>query len=215
MRGSGSVPAVAFSGDGTLLASGTAGQVDLWDVATQTRHGTPMRVADDGFSSVSFDPSGRLVAAGGASGTVRGWRVADQRPAFPPLTGHTGYVTGASFDPRGAFLATTTLFGATRLWDPATGLGYGDELISNKPAPLDPTIHLPPFIGLRNAFSPDGRLLAVPGLETRAMLWNIDPAGWRRRACAIAGRNLDRVEWKAYMPPGTSYRATCPEWPAR
>ena len=129
---------MAFNRDGTLLATGSGGRLDLWDVATQARHGKPMRVADDGVPSVAFDPSGRLVAGGGAIGPVRVWRVADQRPAFPPLSGHTGPVTGAAFDPAGSFLATTSLFGGTRLWDPATGLGYGDELVgSPRPGSLD------------------------------------------------------------------------------
>ena len=136
--GGGSVMGVAFNADGTLLATGSGGRLDLWDVATQARHGKPMRVADDGVPSVAFDPSGRLVAGGGAIGPVRVWRVADQRPAFPPLSGHTGPVTGAAFDPAGSFLATTSLFGGTRLWDPATGLGYGDELVgSAMPGSLD------------------------------------------------------------------------------
>jgi WD40 repeat protein len=210
----GSVMSVAFNHDGALLATGSYfGRLDLWDAATQTRHGQPMKVADDGIPSVAFDASGRLVAGGGATGPVRVWRVADQRPAFPPLAGHTGPVTGLSFDQAGSFLATTSLFGGTRLWDPATGLGYGDELAaSGRPASLTPSVDLPPFLGLRNAFSPDGKLLAVAGVETRAMLWEVDPAVWRRRACAIVGRNLSREEWKLYLPPGTPYRATCPEW---
>jgi WD40 repeat protein/tRNA A-37 threonylcarbamoyl transferase component Bud32 len=208
----GSVFSLAFSRDGTLLATGSYHALDLWDVATRSRHGNPIKVADEGFPSVAFDPSGRLLAGGGASGSVRLWRVSDQQPAFPPLTGHTGPITGTSFAPDGSFLATTSLLGATKLWDPATGLGYGDELISEKPGSLVPTAD-GPFL-LRNAFSPDGRLLAVAGVGSRAMLWDVDSVGWRLRACAIAGRNLTREEWGLYLP-GMRFRATCPEWPTR
>jgi WD40 repeat protein len=213
--GAGSVLSLAFNGDGTLLATGSyAGQLDLWDVGTRRRHGKPMRVADDGVPTVAFDPSGRLIAGGGAIGPVRVWRVADQRPAFPPLAGHAGPITGAAFNPAGSLLATTTLFGATRLWDPATGLGYGDELVASaRPASATSSIAFPPFLGLRNAFSPDGKVLAVAGVETLGMLWDVDPAVWRRRACTIAGRNLTPEEWKLYLPAGTRYGATCPEWP--
>jgi WD40 repeat protein len=209
--GGGSVMSVAFNEDGTLLATGSyAGRLDLWDAATQARHGKPMRVSGDGLPVVAFDPSGRLVAAGSGIGPVRVWRVADQQPAFPPLPGHTPPVTGAAFDPAGSFLATTSVFGGTRLWDPVTGLPYGDELVGSARS-VPPSVELPPF--LRNAFSPDGGLLAVAGVETRPMLWNVDPAVWRRRACAIAGRNLNREEWRLYLPAGTRYRATCPQWP--
>jgi WD40 repeat protein len=174
-----------------------------------------MKVADDALTSVGFDPSGRLVAAGGASGTVRVWRVSDQRLALPLLTGHTGFITGTSFDRTGTFLATSSVLGGTRLWDPATGRSYGEELVPKpRSASLIPSTS-PPFLGMRNAFSPDGKLLAVPGVETLAMLWDVDPAVWRRRACAIAGRNLDHPEWRAHLPPGTPYRATCPQWPTR
>jgi WD40 repeat protein len=140
--------------------------------------------------------------------------VADQRPAFPPLAGHTDQVTGTSFDPTGSFLATTTLRGGARLWDPQTGLAYGNELVPTmRRDSFLSSLEPPPFLGLRTAFSPNGKLLAVAGVEARAMVWDVDPALWRRRACAIAGRNLSREQWSLYLPPETPYRATCPEWP--
>jgi len=211
--GAGSVLSVAFGHDGELLATGSyAGRLDLWDVATHAHHGRPMRVADDGFASVAFDSTGELVAAGGGNGPVRVWRVEDQRPAFPPLSG-SGLSTGAAFDSEGAFLATTDVLGQTRLWDPATGLPYGDRLLgSNRPVPLESNVEFP-FLPLRNAFSPDGKLLATGGFDRLPMLWDVDPPVWRRRACVVAGRNLTREEWKLYLPAGTDYRATCPEWP--
>jgi WD40 repeat protein/tRNA A-37 threonylcarbamoyl transferase component Bud32/energy-coupling factor transporter ATP-binding protein EcfA2 len=212
--GGGSVVALAFSPDGALLATGSYfGRLDLWNVGDQTRHGASMRIRDDGIMSVAFDASGRLVVGGGAIGPVRVWRVTDQRPAFPPLAGHTGPVTGLGFDRAGTYLASTSLFGGTRLWEPETGLAYSGELAPDPDlSALTRTIDLP-FLGLGNALSPDGKRLAVAGIESRAMLWEVDPAVWRRRACAIAGRNLTPEEWRLYLPAASGYRATCREWP--
>jgi WD40 repeat protein/tRNA A-37 threonylcarbamoyl transferase component Bud32 len=212
--GAGSVLSVAFSHDGRQLATGSfKGRLDLWDVATRARVGRPVTIADDGVLTVAFAPSGDLVAGGSAVAPVSVWRVSDQQPAFPPLAGHSSYVTGAAFRPDGAVLATTDIFGGTRLWDPATGLALGGELKSLLPDSLEPTVNLP-FLGLRNAFSPDGKLLAATGADGRAMVWDVDPVVWRQRACAIVGRNLTREEWELYLPSGAPYRATCTEWPS-
>ena len=210
--GAGSVLSLAFSGDGKLLATGSAGRVDLWDTASRAHVGKPMTVVDDAFLSVAVDPASRFVAAGAAVAPVHVWRVSDQELAFPPLSGHPGFVTGVAFRPDAGLLATSDLFGGTRLWDPATGLAYGDELLSPRPKSHEPDVPLP-FLGLRNGFSPDGGRVAAASAYGRAMVWDVDPAAWPDRACAIAGRNLSREEWAIYLPSGSAYRATCSEWP--
>lgn len=212
--GAGTVFGLGFDDEGTLLATGSGGRLDLWDLSSRSQRGKPMRVTDDGMLSVAFDPTGHLVAGGGAIGPVRVWRVDDRQLAFPPLAGQTN-VTGVAFDPSGSYLATTSLFGGTRIWDPTTGLGLEGELVpAPRPGWLLSNVEFPPFLGLGNEFSPDGKRLAVAGVESLATLWEVDPAVWRERACAVVGRNLSPEEWRLYLPSGRPYRATCSAWPA-
>jgi WD40 repeat protein len=70
---------MAFSPDGTLLASGS-GFVDwtvrLWDVATGEVVRTLERHTGN-VSSVAFSPDGRLLASGSSDDTVRLWGIAE------------------------------------------------------------------------------------------------------------------------------------------
>ena len=45
------------------------------------------------------------------------------------------------------------------------------------------------------------------------IVWSLDPAVWKQRACEVAGRNLTRAEWQRYLPD-EPYRATCPQFAA-
>ncbi len=187
----------------------------LWNVASERPVGRPLEVREDGFPSVAFSSDGQWLGAGGSAGIVRLWNAHTHRLAVPPLTGHTGPVTGAAFGPTRRLLATTAMFGPTRLWDPLSGVQYGGELVGDqRPESEQNVLGAFPFLPVRSAFSSDGRYLAVGGLETGAMLWDVSLPAWREKACAIVGRNLSREEWKTYLPPGTPYRETCPQWPA-
>ena len=69
----GSVDTVAFSGDGQLLASGSADHtVKLWGVAKGQEVAT-LKGHTDKVSSVAFSGDGKLLASASADGTVKLW----------------------------------------------------------------------------------------------------------------------------------------------
>jgi len=170
-RGHGSVYAVAFSPDGSRLASaGADGHVRLWNPATSRPVGKPLPADprnENGVYAVAFSPGGKLLAtAGGDDGYVRLWDPVTGRLAGKPLPadpGQNGMVYAIAFSPGGKLLATAGGNGSVRLWDPVTGRPVG------KPLPVDtgPTGGV-----VAVAFSPGGKLLATAGADGNVRLWN-------------------------------------------
>ena len=79
--GPGPVYAVAFSPDGTTLASADGdGSARLWDAATQQEIGTPMTAGPGPVYAVAFSPDGTTLVTADANdssgGNARQWDVA-------------------------------------------------------------------------------------------------------------------------------------------
>ena len=96
---------VAYSPDGTTLASGSDDKtVRLWDARTR-KHITILKEHTDGVNSVVYSPDGIILASGSYDKTVRLW---DARTGehITTLTGHRGSVFSVVFSPDGTTLAT-------------------------------------------------------------------------------------------------------------
>jgi RNA polymerase sigma factor (sigma-70 family) len=166
---------LAFSPDGTSIATGgAAGDVQIWDVATGESFST-LKLGDDSVWALVFAPDGRTVAS---SAQARGIRLWDLELGEATLFADTATAASAPcFSADGRLMAYARLGGEAVLYERATG--QQRSIAGGAPA----------------AFAPDGRSLALDGLEdgtikvidtgTGTVLWKTD-LGWGLRAGGLA-----------------------------
>jgi len=153
----GAVADLAFSPDGSLLASASTDKtIAIYDLGAGT-----LRLVLQGHSAgvnvVRFSPDGELLASGSWDRTVRLWSLASGK-RVGMLLGHEDGVYSLAFSPDGLLLASAGFDKAVRLWTVAERnllrrlRGHTDAVLAVR-------------------FSPDGTLLASGGLDGTLRLW--------------------------------------------
>lgn len=176
------VNSVAFSPDGTTLASASNDNtIKLWEVQTGQLKRTFIGHTDH-VQTVSFSPDGRTLASGSNDHSVKLWDVRTGQ-VRQTLSGHKNIVYSVVFSPDGKTLAS----GAgdnTKLWEIATG-----ALVQT-------------FVGdariFSVAFSPDGQLLAGACDDKSIKVWDVHTGELKR---SLVG-HVNSVISVAFSPDG-------------
>jgi WD40 repeat protein len=112
------VNSVAFSPDGKRIVSGGYDKtIRLWDVATGTQIGEPLRGHMRWVTSVAFSPDGKQIVSGSFDNTIRLWDAATGTQIGEPPLGHKGAVLSVAFSPDGKRIVSGSEDKTIRIWD--------------------------------------------------------------------------------------------------
>jgi tetratricopeptide (TPR) repeat protein len=181
------VVALAFSPDGTTLASGSWDEtVRLWNLAQEEPTSRPLRGHVAYVRAVAFSPDGKFLASGGDDATVRIWSLADVSAEPRVLRAPKGSIWSLDFGPDGKTVAAGTSAGEVLLWD------------RTAPADTAPRVLVGPEERVRSlAFSRDGRRLAAC-IDRIVAIWQLGDHVIEPRTLA----HVERASAVAFSPDG-------------
>ena len=108
---------VAYSADGTRLATADYSVIHIWDAGTGSlqRKITGHPAVNGTVVHLAFSPDGMHIASASVDGTARLWEVETGKP-LRLLPGHADGVNAVDFSPDGAFLVSGSNDRTARIW---------------------------------------------------------------------------------------------------
>ncbi|MFI6904487.1 WD40 repeat domain-containing protein [Nonomuraea sp. NPDC050394] len=181
----GSVLGVAYSPDGSSLATISGDGVRLWDATRRPMAGGQIGVHAYTSYGIAFSPRGDMLATTDNEGFIRLWNVSSRTAVGTPLRHGIQPVQTLAFGRDGATLHTVSWDRSLQVWDVATG-----RLLAR------------PFTRIqsptRAAFSPDGGTLATRSRKGDSVqLWDV------RTGRLLAELRTGKVHATTFSPDGT------------
>lgn len=191
------------------------GGLYLWDLASGATVGAPVEGHDGDVTQLEFSPDGSRLLSVGDDGSVYQWSTAGGLHEPRGREDGSGRAQMAAYTADGAVLATigcgdercSSAEAELRLWHGESLEAIGAATRGHSPLPRAGIVR-PRRVG----FVTGGAAL-VSASADGVSLWDISVEGMRRRACALAGRDLEAGEWTRHRALADDAPEICPRVP--
>ena len=162
-----------FSPDRKSIVFGdNQGSIQVWDVDTVERDGSPLEGHTSHISCLSFSSDGRYLVSGSKDTTVMIWDLDKRSARTGPLRSHTGGVTAVDFSKVGNTIISGSEDGNIYIWDVNSGKELRKIICENEVFTV--------------TYSPDGLFILAGGEEWMSM-WNVVDAMAAQKVFQVHG----------------------------